>query len=386
MGKHAGINRLLARYGPGVPEIDPMTLLLLLAGCDLLPTAEPPPAPPPPAPMTAQASPADKAPGGPGGRSLVAASATVTNPTSGANLAVYVSTPTTGTGPWPTLVVVPGGFQAGMQNMPPDRQTPYLETGFALVVWDPDGRGNSTGTEDRGGAIHQDGLKAVIDWAKKDSRVDPNRLGVMTFSFGITIGAGTLARFQDTGAKFLLDWEGPANRNYTHGCGTQQTGQPETNDAIEAGWGECTDDVYWQFREGSTSIKNVTVPYLRVQFQKDHVQPTHQHAVDMMVAAQSGGNAWTRINDEPVNKRITSEADFTTLSNTKPQPFVMAHYAKEMMELTTKQTVVGNEPAMPERPAGGRPGGQGGGGRAPGQGGGRPPGGAGGEGQRPQRP
>ncbi len=285
----------------------------------------------------------------------VTPTATVTNPANGDQLAVYVYTPPTGTAPWPALVVAPGGVEPALRSLPSNRQGAYLQTGFALVLFDPDGRGASTGTEDRGGAASQNGLAAVIDWAAHDSRVDPDRMGLMSLSYGITMASGVLANHQ-TPIRFLLDWEGPASRVYTAACGTVSPDRPRA-----PGWGECGDEAYWSQREAVNFIGRIKVPYQRVQFDRDHVQPTHQHAVDMVAAAEAGGVPWVRINDDEPNKKVTTEADFTPLPNARPQPLVLEHYAKALMEMTTGKPVVGDEPPMPERAtgAGGRAGGPG---------------------------
>lgn len=329
-------------------RLEPPTMLtipLFLLACGTLTRADAPPAPPAPPP----GAPAHQGPPGQGGRAEIPNITPTAYVMNGADkLAVYVFTPAVGSAPWPTLVIVPGGFQTGLQTLPPPRQAPYLETGFALVLFDPDGRGQSTGVEDRGGAVQQAGLAAVIDWASKDSRVDPTRMGLVSYSFGITMATGTLATNQ-TPIQFLLDWEGPANRNYTHDCNGVVSNVAK-NAAEEKEWGDCTDDAWWAAREASTSIAKVRVPYQRLQFERDHAQPNHQHTLDMMTAAEAGGVPWVRLNDEPANKRIASDADFVPISNKKPMHLVVEHYAKQMMEMTTKKPVVGNEPAMVERP------------------------------------
>ena len=74
----------------------------------------------------------------------------VTNPTSGVELAVVVDFPV-GEGPWPLLVVVPGGTLSGERALPARDRVAWTEAGFAVATWDPDGRGESGGEEDRGG-------------------------------------------------------------------------------------------------------------------------------------------------------------------------------------------------------------------------------------------
>ena len=93
------------------------------------------------------------------------------------------------------------------------------DAGYAVVVFDPDSRGRNGGWEDRGGFIHQDGLAAVGAAAANHLAVDPARIGIASFSYGVTFAAGMLVRHPEPDVRFLIDWEGPADRAAIANCG-----------------------------------------------------------------------------------------------------------------------------------------------------------------------
>jgi pimeloyl-ACP methyl ester carboxylesterase len=216
----------------------------------------------------------------------------ITNPTSDAELYVEIVRPRHWDGqPLPTLVFVPGGTGSSADFK---RSTPKLlqlaDAGYTIVLFDPDGRGQSTGIEDLDGTIHQDGLAAVIEFAASLHEVDTDAIGLATFSYGITMGSGTLARYPDLPVRFLIDWEGPADRYDT-------TFECTPNPRID--WADCDDEDFWSQREALTFIAEVAVPYQRLQSAEDHVQPDVSHAINMVNAAAQGAAPWTRLNDLP---------------------------------------------------------------------------------------
>jgi hypothetical protein len=126
------------------------------------------------------------------------------------------------------------------------------DNGVLIVLFDPDGRGASDGVEDQGGAVHQAGLGAVLDFAASLPCADTRRLGLYSSSFGITMASGVLANDPDSPAKFLVDWEGPASRDDTAGCDGTPVGHLQEVD--------CDDEAFWEYREASTSMARVAVP------------------------------------------------------------------------------------------------------------------------------
>lgn len=226
----------------------------------------------------------------------------VVNPTSGANLFVQIITPEGWNGEaLPALVLIPGGSgDSSHFSEKPQRLQFKLEAGFALVVFDPDGRGNSEGQEDDNGYTHQDGLAAVIEFAASLPEIDADRMGLVSYSYGITMASGTLARHPDLPIRFLIDWEGPANRNDTGGCDEDNLGHLIGH--------PCDDEDFWSQREASSFALKLQVSYQRLQSEQDHVQPDNDHAILMINNATSedhGGHGqahWTRLNDLQINQ------------------------------------------------------------------------------------
>jgi len=218
----------------------------------------------------------------------------VTNPTTNAKLYVRVFAPQDTSKKYPALVLVPGGV--GDSDAFSDDALRMASAGIIAITFDPDGRGKSTGQEDYNGHKQQDGLAAVVRFAATLPNVDAQKIGIATYSYGITMGSGALARHPDVPVKFLIDWEGPADRNYTSGCAADNRGRIQ--------WQPCSDNAWWSEREAVNFIGTlrVRVPYQRIQSEKDHVQPNNAHAVDMINAAIKGGVPWVRLNDYPPNQ------------------------------------------------------------------------------------
>jgi pimeloyl-ACP methyl ester carboxylesterase len=226
----------------------------------------------------------------------------VTNPTSGVQLYVKVLHPQSWNGePLPALMLVPGGTgdSSDFLGARYDRTQSIADEGFVLVVFDPDGRGQSGGEEDQNGFTHQDGLAAVIRFAATLPEVDETQLGLVSYSYGVTMAAGALARHTDLPVRFLIDWEGPANRNDTGGCDEDLTGHLIGH--------PCDDEEFWREREASTFALDLRVPYQRLQSEQDHAQPDNVHALLMIAnatAEEHGGHGkapWTRLNDLQAN-------------------------------------------------------------------------------------
>ncbi|PIV28710.1 MAG: hypothetical protein COS37_00360, partial [Anaerolineae bacterium CG03_land_8_20_14_0_80_58_20] len=116
------------------------------------------------------------------------------NPSSGSRLFVRVAYPRAWNGELiPALVLVPGGTGA----TEPRKAEALAAEGFLVIIFDPEGRGRSEGTEDYNGFIGQDGLAAVIEAATALPGLDANRYGLVSYSYGVTLATGALARHPD---------------------------------------------------------------------------------------------------------------------------------------------------------------------------------------------
>lgn len=119
----------------------------------------------------------------------------VVNPSSGSRLSVRVVYPHGWNGELvPALVLVPGGTG----TIEPRKAEALAAEGFLVISFDPEGRGRSEGEEDYNGFIGQDGLAAVIEAATALPGLDANRYGLVSFSYGVTMAAGALARRPET--------------------------------------------------------------------------------------------------------------------------------------------------------------------------------------------
>jgi pimeloyl-ACP methyl ester carboxylesterase len=259
----------------------------------------------------------------------------VTNPTSGARLYVQVVLPQDWGGEaLPTLVLVPGGTGSGGDFLGPraERTQEMADAGFVLVVFDPDGRGRSGGFEDQNGFTHQDGLAEVVRFAATLPGVDEAQIGIVSWSYGVTMASGALARHPDLPVRFLIDWEGPANRDDTGGCGEDAVGHLQGH--------PCDDEDFWREREASTFALDLQVPYQRLQTEKDHAQPDNAHVVLMISNATAeayGGHGkapWTRLNDLEPNTVYAAGALPPLFPEGRDQTEgLVVRYARELFEM-----------------------------------------------------
>lgn len=212
---------------------------------------------------------------------------------------------------FPAVVAVPGGLGPGAMDHD------YLaESGFVVVHFNAEGRvGNhpddkqSQGSENFNGKIHQDDLKAIIDYVLSLPNVQTDNVGIFSNSFGITMAAGCLGRYPDLPVKYLLDNEGPSDSRVT--CFDYWNDPNRTQKAYDifghysTALDSSADNVaWWSEREAIHYIGKFNGYYLRIQSEFDHAQPPwfHDHAIDMINEATStkyGGNGnciWTRVN------------------------------------------------------------------------------------------
>ncbi len=253
---------------------------------------------------------------------------TVTNPSSGVDWYVEVIHPPDWSGdPLPTLIIIPGGIQAGSDFVEENLTARLLvNEGYTVITFDADGRGQTGGEEDQNGYIHQDGLVAVIDAAGTFEGVDRSQMGIVSFSYGITMASGMLARYPDLPVRFLIDWEGPADRNDTGGCDADQTGHLKGQVA-------CDDETFWSGREALKFIGQIGVPYQRLQADADHVQPDVKHAVLMINAAVEGGVPWVRLNKMEPNQTYDLMKPPPMVIGNMPQDIVIVQYVDELFAM-----------------------------------------------------
>ena len=258
---------------------------------------------------------------------LAPTEAFVENPSSGARLYVQLYRPHQ-TGIYPSLVLIPGGNGAGSQSFRAPEAQGYADAGFLTFVFDPDGRGRSSGSENYNGFIQQDGLKAVIEYAASHPQSD-GRVVLVSNSYGVTMATGVLARYPELPVAFYVDWEGPANRNDTGGCDGQGKGHLSQF--------SCTDETFWVEREASTFIQQIQVPYQRVQSQQDHVQSDNTHAILLVNNATNsayggaGVSPWTRLNDLAPNQVYAADYDAGWWPESARTAELITYYLKQFL-------------------------------------------------------
>jgi pimeloyl-ACP methyl ester carboxylesterase len=257
----------------------------------------------------------------------------VVNPTSGVKLWVEVIHPSEWSGaPLPTLVLVPGGTDDSSAFTDGRQSGQHLaDDGYVVVAFDADGRGRSSGAEDQCGYIHQDGLVAVLHFAALLPEVDPKRIALSSYSYGVTMCTGALARHPDVPVLFYIDWEGPANRDDTGGCDEDHTGHLQGH--------PCDDEEFWREREASAFATRIRVPYQRLQTASDHAQPDVDHALLMIANATDfryGGHGvapWTRLNDVEPNTVYTAARPPDLPARSGNLMDLTSRYAAELFEL-----------------------------------------------------
>jgi hypothetical protein len=219
---------------------------------------------------------------------------------------------------FPALIAIPGGTGAGAPLADNPGYRNLAASGFVIVVFNPEGRGTGTpgnlrsdGTENCNGFVHQDDLKAIVEYTAALSNVLVRNIGVETASFGIAIGAGALGRYPGLPVAYLVDQEGPHdNRVITFYDVGRET-------AVCGHWSTVTDpspanQAFWAEREAVRHIGAYPGMYLRMQAEIDHAQgPGYfRHTIEMIDAATrsvhggTGSARWTRVNGADVGNPI----------------------------------------------------------------------------------
>ncbi|HTW90373.1 MAG TPA: hypothetical protein VMH22_01510 [bacterium] len=232
---------------------------------------------------------------------LVVETLQVVNPSSGCTLYVHIHRPAyAGSGHRvPGVIFAPGGTGSGSAIDSNGTSDDIASDGFAFMHFDPDGRGKSSAyPENYDGYINQDGMHVCESLLASRDYVDTSRLGVYTTGYGITMGSGMIKRYAEPHIKFLLDFEGPADRSQT--CLDSGGFVPVPADS----------EAFWQEREAARFMKQVPCAYLRMQPAVDSLKrmKKNQHCiqlVDSATAVADGGagiSPWTRVNDSAMNQ------------------------------------------------------------------------------------
>ena len=276
----------------------------------------------------------------------------------GNKIAIRIKKPE-GDGPFPVLIGVAGGD--GMYAFQSELPTHLLEKGIMTVDFAPQGRGASEGDDNHHGFVHQDDLKAIVDFVSGLSFVQKDNIGLLSYSYGVVLATGALARYPEMPVAFLIDWEGPScpGKDLQRGLANDEAWVYETirffNNGRELApeelshfllhGGSIFDEAYWAERDASRFAADIPCPYLRVQFDQDHVQGSSKaHMIAIINAATINSGQWTRCNDNPPNI-IYSEEELSQYhfhhysgneragffsTNTQSLDTILLGYAEEM--------------------------------------------------------
>jgi hypothetical protein len=219
---------------------------------------------------------------------------------------------------FPVLIAIPGGTGAGAPLADNPGYRDLADDGFIVVAFNPEGRGSgapgnlkSEGSEDCNGFLHQDDLKAVIEYVAARPNANAADIGVETSSFGIAIGAGALGRYASLPVAYLVDQEGPHDNRVitfydvgheTAVCGHLSTVTDPSPENV----------AFWAEREAIRYIDAYPGRYLRMQAEIDHAQGAgyFRHAIEMVSAATkaeyggSGSALWTRMNGSDLGNAV----------------------------------------------------------------------------------
>lgn len=211
----------------------------------------------------------------------------------GYRIYAHIHAPKAG-GPRPGIIIVPGAKSAGTdydKGLWP-RAKDIAACGFTVIHYDPSGRGKTGGVEDNWGPAHQEELSAVARFFAGLSSVTPGDIGIFSFSIGIIISTGALARFPMPEIGYLFDWEGPSN--------PKNTTRDDTHKPLKEF--PTSNVAFWAERDASEFIRNIKCGYFRYQAREDHVQGLYKgHAIELMNNATTGSARWTKCNDNPAD-------------------------------------------------------------------------------------
>ena len=192
-----------------------------------------------------------------------------------------------GSGPWPGVLLVPGGLDGARSLESPRCVLPaqrLARAGFSVGVFTPSGREGCSGSADCNGPLHQEECGAALQALVKHPLVRSGPVSILTLSFGLVMALGALRRRSDLSGSvgLLVDWEGPGSRRWF--------------EAARIGW-DPGDDAFWEPREGIRLVEGLSVPYHRFQSCWDHVHgPDTEIGWEMVQAAARAATATVSLN------------------------------------------------------------------------------------------
>jgi len=219
----------------------------------------------------------------------------VVNPTTGARLSVGIVLPGADARR-AAVVLVPGELSSGRLFFGASGiATRFAKSGYVVVHFDPDGRGHSEGQEDYNGYAQQDGLAAVLQLTEGLDEVQPGRIAVASFGFGLSLALGALTRYPNPAIQLLIDWEGVARRTRIAAV-MEQHGLLVEDDTAEAWWAE---------RDPLVLAHRLSIPYQRAQSRESGTAEDLLLLVERITSREAGGSGaapFTRVNGNLPNR------------------------------------------------------------------------------------
>ncbi len=193
-----------------------------------------------------------------------------------------------GNGPWPGVLVVPGGLDGAASVESPSCVLPaqrLARAGLVAAVFSPSGREGQGGPADCNGPLHQAECAQALAALLACPEVADRPVGVLSLSFGLVMALGALRDRPELSRRvgLLVDWEGPGSRRW---FAATPIGSP------------ADDDAFWEPREGVRLVHGLRVPYRRFQSAWDHVHgPDTGIGWEMAEAAVAGGCPSVHLNE-----------------------------------------------------------------------------------------
>jgi acetyl esterase/lipase len=218
---------------------------------------------------------------------------------------------------YPAIVCVsPWGNTAGaLRGMGIRELGNLVRAGITVATFDYPGQEDDPSPDavkDKYGPERQLNVRDVIRHVLTRREVEPENVGVVSFSSGNILAAGALTRpAGDPAVKFWVDAEGPTTRHVLllNIPGTMAAVPPFPDQEHQGEWmareflgATLSDEDYWKEREAFRLMKRVRCRFLRLQGEEDHVHHWYfGHAIHALNSAMAGDVPWVRGGDGPVN-------------------------------------------------------------------------------------
>ena len=190
-------------------------------------------------------------------------------------------------GCWPGILYMPEGFAPGLPEWDDPASAVVAGAGVVLAVFDPRGRGESSGEADYVGTGQQDDAAAVLAWLAGREDVDSARTYVRSRSLGVVLATGAVHRHPTLAPAGLVDIEGPGVLPDDLEHASEQA--RERWALISEGQGE----EFWDERNPSQLLETFSGRYRRIQAIEDHQLGPYMGGAQAMLETASRGVSTT---------------------------------------------------------------------------------------------